>query len=83
MKKQEQNRQKTKKKQGLSLYWFTVQQQTSGFRRQDLEPFYLKFRAEVNEFIPRVQKQQEEAQTLLKLRRGRKTYVVRLLGSKG
>ena len=55
-----------KKRQVFSLYWFAVQQQTSTFRRQKLNPIYLKLRAELNEFVPRLQKQQEEAQKLLK-----------------
>ena len=71
-----------KKKQLLSLYWFAAQQ-TTIFRRQKLDPLYLKFRAELNEFIPRVQMQQEQAQKLLKSRCGSKTYAVRLSGSKG
>ena len=36
-------------------------QQTSTFRQQELDPLCLKFIAELNEFIPRVQKQQEQA----------------------
>ena len=71
-----------KKKQLLSLYWFAAQQ-TTIFRRQKLDPLYLKFRAELNEFIPRVQMQQEQAQKLLKSRCGSKTYAVSLSGSKG
>ena len=38
----------------------TFVQQTSTFRRQKLDPFYLTFIAELNEFILRVQKQQEQ-----------------------
>ena len=50
------------------MYWFAAQQQTSTFRRQKIDPFYLKFRAELNEFVLRLQTQQEEAQKLLKQR---------------
>ena len=39
--------------------------QTSTFRRENLDPFYLKFRAELNEFISSVQRQQKEAHKLL------------------
>ena len=52
--------------QVVSLYWFAAQQQTSTFRRQKIDSFYLKFKAELNEFIPKLQKQQEKAQSLLK-----------------
>ena len=72
-----------KKRQLLSPYWFAAQQQASTFGRQKLDPFYLKFRAELNEFIPRVQKQQKRALKLLKPRCRGKAYAVRLLGSKG
>ena len=68
-----------KKKTGT----FAVQQQTSTFRRQKIDPFYLKFRAELNQFVSRLQKQQEEAHKLLKPPCGRKTYAVRLSSSKG
>ena len=61
-----------KKRQLLSLYWFVAQQHThtSTIRHQKLDPFYLKFRAELNKFIFRVRKQQEQARKLLKLRCG-------------
>ena len=59
-----------KKRLVLSLYWFATQRQSSIFRRQKIDPLYLKFRGELNEFVPRLQKQQEEAQKLLKARCG-------------
>ena len=48
------------------MYWFAAQQQSISFRRRKIDPFYLKFTAELNEFVPRLQTQQEEAQKLLK-----------------
>ena len=59
-----------KKRQVLPLCWFAAQQQTSTFRRQKKNPFYLKFRAELNKLAPRLQKQPEMAQKLLKPRFG-------------
>ena len=59
-----------KKRQLLSLYWFAAQQHISTIRNQKLDPFYLKFRAELNKFIFRVEKQEEQARKLLKLRCG-------------
>ena len=59
-----------KKRQVLSPYWFAAQQQISIFRRQKIDPFYLKFKAELNEFVPKLKMQQEEAQKLLKPRCG-------------
>ena len=41
----------------LLLYWFSAQQHTSSFRHQKLDPFYSKFRAELNDFIRSLQKQ--------------------------
>ena len=48
------------------MYWFAAQQQTGTFRRRQIDPFYLKFREDLNEFVPKLQKQQQNAQKLLK-----------------
>ena len=60
-----------------------MQQQPSAFRCQKIHPFYLKFREKLNEFVRRIEKQQEKAQELLKSRCGEKTYAVRFSASKG
>ena len=38
------------KTQGISLYWFAAQQQTSTYRRQKFDLFYQEFSAEFNKF---------------------------------
>ena len=38
------------KKEVISMYWFVAQQQSSAFRRQKDDLFYLKFSAESNGF---------------------------------
>ena len=43
----------------ILLHWFNAQQQTSTFRRQKSDSFYLKFSAEWNELIPSFSKEQD------------------------
>ena len=66
-----------KKRQVLSLYWFSAEEQTSTFKRKKMEPFYIKFSEDLNEFVARVYKQQEKSQKLLKPSCCWKTSLVR------
>ena len=44
-----------KKIQVISLYCFAAQQQISAFRGQELDTFFSKFKAELNDLIPNLQ----------------------------